>query len=105
MTPDDRAATRLTSRANTPTAASVASVVSAASRTRSRQEQEISLGITLVAISVLFISCQSVKIIPDLYELTCKKDENSNMECESTKFIDTIIRCVYKMTTSFALCR
>ena len=55
-------------------------------------EQEISLGMTLVSISMLFILCQSVKIIPDVYELICEKDQHSNMDCPSTPFIDTIIR-------------
>ena len=57
-------------------------------------EQEISLGLTLVGISLLFIICQSVKIIPDLYEMTCKKeeDERSNLQCQSTPFIETLIR-------------
>nr|XP_040571769.1 G-protein coupled receptor daf-37-like [Lepeophtheirus salmonis] len=57
----------------------------------SRQEQEISLAITLVFVSILFISCQSLKIIPDLYELFCQKDDSSNMKCYSTPFIDTIV--------------
>ena len=33
--------------------------------------QERSLGITLIAISVLFIICQSIKIIPRLHEMFC----------------------------------
>lgn len=38
-----------------------------------RQRREANLGIVLVSISVLFILCQSVKIIPDLYEVvTCR---------------------------------
>ena len=64
---------------------------------QSRQEQEISLGITLVAVSVLFIACQSVKIVPDLYELIfCGKHtevkDGGTMECPSTRAIDGIIR-------------
>ena len=34
-----------------------------------RQQQETSLGLTLVAISILFIVCQSVKLVPDFLEL------------------------------------
>jgi hypothetical protein len=38
-----------------------------------RQKREANLGIVLVSISVLFIVCQSVKIIPDVYEVfTCR---------------------------------
>ena len=34
-----------------------------------KQRQEHRLGILLVGISILFISCQSFKIIPDVYEV------------------------------------
>ena len=34
-----------------------------------KQRQEHKLGILLVSISVLFICCQSFKIIPDIYEI------------------------------------
>ena len=34
-----------------------------------KQRQEHKLGVLLIAISILFILCQSVKIIPDLYEI------------------------------------
>ena len=63
----------------------------------SRQQSELSLGITLVAISILFIVCQSVKLVPDLYELFCPYEVTSqstsgNVTCHSTKLIDTFIR-------------
>ena len=35
----------------------------------SRQRREANLGIVLISISVIFIICQSVKIVPDLYEM------------------------------------
>ena len=35
----------------------------------SRQRREANLGVVLISISVLFIVCQSVKIIPDVYEV------------------------------------
>ena len=35
----------------------------------SQQKHELSLGLTLVAISVLFIVCQSVKLVPDFLKL------------------------------------
>ena len=58
---------------------------------------EVDLGITLVAISMMFIFCQSVKLIPDIYEMiTCdhfalaQKNEMERMEgCSSTVIIDT----------------
>ena len=33
--------------------------------------QERSLGLTLIAISILFIICQSVKMVPRLHEMFC----------------------------------
>ena len=36
-------------------------------------DQERNLAMTLVFISILFITCQSFKIIPDLFEFICKK--------------------------------
>ena len=58
---------------------------------------EVDLGITLVAISMMFIFCQSIKVIPDIYEMiTCdhfalaQKNEMERMEgCSSTLIIDT----------------
>ena len=66
----------------------------------SRQQSELSLGITLVAISILFIVCQSVKLVPDLYELFCPYEVTSqstsgNVTCHSTKLIDTFIRYIF----------
>ncbi len=48
---------------------------------------------TLVTISLLFIICQSVKIIADVYELFCVKEERSDgkMTCDSNAFIETAI--------------
>ena len=39
-------------------------------RAKIKQEQEVSLAITLVTIALLFICCQSVKLITDIYEMT-----------------------------------
>ena len=48
-------------------------------RTFEKQRQEHKLGYLLVCISVLFISCQSFKIIPDIYEIMfCRYEYNSN---------------------------
>ena len=44
--------------------------VSEAMRAKIKQEQEVSLAITLVAIAILFVCCQSVKLITDIYEMT-----------------------------------
>ena len=50
-------------------------------RTFEKQRQEHKLGYLLVCISVLFISCQSFKIIPDIYEIMfCRYEYNSNRE-------------------------
>ena len=49
-----------------------------------KQRQEHKLGILLVAISILFIICQSFKMIPDLYEIMyC----DSIADCEANPFI------------------
>lgn len=64
---------------------------------RQQNRQELSLGLTLVTISVLFIVCQSVKLVPDLYELFCStrgitsQSTSGQVTCHSTKFIDTLI--------------
>ena len=43
----------------------------------SRQRREANLGIVLISVSVLFILCQSVKLIPDIYEVvTCRLGSN-----------------------------
>lgn len=43
----------------------------------SRQKREANLGVVLISISILFIICQSVKIIPDLYEVAwCSNRHN-----------------------------
>ena len=56
------------------------------------QTQEIHLAITLVAISFLFISCQSVKIITDVYERLCPKiNIGGQLICESNTFIEYAI--------------
>ena len=53
-------------------------------RALEKQRQEHKLGILLVAISILFILCQSFKMIPDLYEIMyCESIAN----CESTPFV------------------
>ena len=55
-----------------------------------RQRQEHKLGILLVSISILFISCQSFKIIPDLYEVMyCPERGTEN--CQVTDFINHCI--------------
>ena len=54
-------------------------------RALEKQRQEHKLGILLVAISILFILCQSFKIIPDLYEIIFCSDSSGN--CLSTPFI------------------
>ena len=56
------------------------------------QRQEHKLGTLLVSISVLFICCQSFKMIPDIYELIfCPPVEGEAHECETTPFISTCV--------------
>ena len=60
-----------------------------------RQRREANLGIVLVSISVLFILCQSVKIVPDLYEVIYCRIGTSGLNkdglCVNNFTIDSII--------------
>ena len=52
-------------------------------KSKIKREQEISLAVTLVVIAIVFICCQSVKLITDVYELlNC--DRPSNNQTSST---------------------
>ena len=52
-------------------------------KSKIRRDQEISLAVTLVVIAIVFICCQSVKLITDVYELlNC--DRPSNNQTTST---------------------
>ena len=69
--------------------------VNTESEMTSKQRREANLGIVLVSISVMFILCQSVKIIPDVYEvLFCRIGSsglNSEGLCNNHAVIDYII--------------
>ena len=59
-----------------------------------KQQEEHSLGIILILMSILFIICQSLKIVPDMYEIiVCRSAEtyekNSSQSCE---FPDIIVK-------------
>ncbi len=41
-----------------------------------KQKQEHKLGIMLIAVSVMFIVCQSFKMVPDFYEIFFCFDKN-----------------------------
>ena len=67
---------------------------------RSLKPQEINLAVTLVAISLLFICCQSIKIIPDVYEMIycnhfelASKVTDNELEkiCQVPTWIDAIV--------------
>ena len=61
--------------------------------------QEMDIAITLVAISMFFITCQSIKIIPDIYEmiecdhfqLALEENEMDQMCQISSEFIDYLV--------------
>jgi hypothetical protein len=62
----------------------------------SRQKREANLGVVLITISILFILCQSVKIIPDMYEVIyCRLGNQANLKdgykCPTTTIIDNLI--------------
>ena len=62
--------------------------------------QERSLGITIASISVLFVICQSVKLVPTVYEIFICNPNFENMHfgqspqkiCQTTDIIDKFIR-------------
>ena len=62
--------------------------------------QERSLGITLIVISVLFVICQSVKMVPTVYEIFFCSPNVQNLQlgqdpqkiCETTDIINKFIR-------------
>ena len=57
-------------------------------------EDELQLAQTLAMVEVVFIVCQSFKIVPDLYEvLICPRNEDgeANEECMSSPVIEAII--------------
>ncbi len=58
----------------------------ATAKTVSAGGKEKALGVTLIGVSVLFLSCQSLKLIPDVYEFICDTEY-----CESNPVIDTLI--------------
>jgi hypothetical protein len=58
----------------------------------SRQSRENNLAVVLVCISLLFITCQSAKIVPDLYEVIyCKWAKNGEDGCDITPFIEIMV--------------
>ena len=67
---------------------------------RNLKPQELNLAVTLVAISLLFICCQSVKLIPDVYEMIycnhfelASKVTDNELEkiCQVPTWIDAIV--------------
>lgn len=54
-----------------------------------KQRQEHKLGIMLIAVSVMFIVCQSFKMIPDLYEVLFCSDKS--IPCITTSFVKTCL--------------
>ena len=52
-----------------------------------KQQEEHSLGIILIIMSILFIICQSLKIVPDMYEIiVCKSVEDPKNSSEKCTF-------------------
>ena len=66
-----------------------------ANRNQKRKQLERDMAITLVAISLMFVICQSIKLVVDIYELTvCDHfkiaEEGHDPECHNPKKIDVI---------------
>jgi len=56
---------------------------------QSQQSKERNMAVVLICIVIMFITCQSLKIIPDVYEAVfCNHDENV---CNSTTAIEVLI--------------
>ena len=52
-----------------------------------KQQEEHSLGIILIIMSILFIICQSLKIVPDMYEIiVCESVEGSKNSSKACNF-------------------
>ena len=66
--------------------------VSETLKSKSKREQEISLAVTLVLIALVFICCQSVKLIADVYEVIyCERPseaEQTVLEMEAREYFD-----------------
>ncbi|TRY72989.1 hypothetical protein TCAL_08731 [Tigriopus californicus] len=57
-----------------------------------KQKEEHNLGVILIAMSTLFVICQSFKIVPDLYELIWCTPAGSGGECQFDTVTSGIIR-------------
>ena len=58
-----------------------------------KQQEEHSLGIILILMSILFIICQSLKIVPDMYEIiVCRSAETYENSSQSCVFPDIILK-------------
>ena len=61
-----------------------------------KQQEEHSLGIILILMSILFVICQSLKIVPDMYEIiVCKpaaaqEQQSSSEQCEFPPIISQL---------------
>ena len=62
-----------------------------------KQRQEHKLGIMLIAVSVMFIVCQSFKMIPDLYEVMFCSDKT--LPCITTPFVKTCLNLSHLLVT------
>ena len=65
-----------------------------------KQRQEHKLGIMLVAVSVMFIVCQSFKMIPDLYEILFCSDKS--VPCITTPFVKTCLNLSHLLVRDWA---
>lgn len=56
-----------------------------------KQQEEHSLGIILILMSILFVICQALKIVPDMYEIiVCRSAETYENTLHSCEFPDII---------------
>ena len=62
-----------------------------------KQRQEHKLGIMLIAVSVMFIVCQSFKMVPDLYEVMFCSDKT--LPCITTPFVKTCLNLSHLLVT------
>ncbi|TRY71858.1 hypothetical protein TCAL_03401 [Tigriopus californicus] len=59
------------------------------------QKKEFNMALVLVCIVFMFIACQSIKIIPDVYEAMVCDYSKTDTSCESTTTIERIVSISY----------
>ena len=71
---------------------------SISSEAQKQAKDEKNLTSVLIIMSVLFVACQSIKIIPDIYELfVCQAQDLQGKPCKPGPIVDGIVRISHLM--------